>query len=205
MTTHNDLARTLFAVLALSICIAIVGCEGGDDSSPTRETDGEDYTTPPNRPAIAPPVITADLNKMASDFGGAFQVQADTLNMMADGKTLNAQQSTAYFKAQENGVKFSIVISDMLEKNPRWVRAMTEALEKSGKTGIIALSHAEKALQKAKQSGKAGTNPAKCPPDIAKFIAEKGLAIARVRGMMRYSKSEMETPVGKSGGTSNSK
>jgi len=205
MTTHNDLTRTLFAVLALSICTVIIGCGGGDDSSPTRETDGENYSTPPNRPTFAPPVITADLNKMASDFGSAFQVQADTLNEMADGKTLNAQQSTAYFKAQENGAKFSIAISDMLEKNPRWTRAMTEALEKNGKTGVIAFFQAEEAFKKAKQSGKAGTNPAKCPPDIAKFVAGKQLIIFRVHGMMPYSKSEMETPVGKSGGTSNSK
>ncbi|MEN9669440.1 MAG: hypothetical protein RLZZ386_1347, partial [Planctomycetota bacterium] len=147
----------------------------------------------PNR-SVTPPVITVDLTKFATDFGASFQVQADSLEMMASGKTLNAQQSTAYFEAQNNGAKIAVQLSDLLQKNPRWQRATTEALEANAKKGIIALYHAEKAFKKAKDSRSAGSTTGKCPAEISKYVNDQYLIVTRIRGLMPYSKDEMATP-----------
>ena len=185
-----------FYSLILGSCSTVlcVGCGESEDAT---------YTTPPNVSAtdgtkpnqgFAPPVITVDLTKFATDFGASFQVQADSLEMMASGKTLNAQQSTAYFEAQNNGAKIAVQLSDLLQKNPRWQRATTEALEANAKKGIIALYHAEKAFKKAKDSRSAGSTTGKCPAEISKYVNDQYLIVTRIRGLMPYSKDEMATP-----------
>ncbi len=189
-----------FNFLIFTSCLTIlsVGCEESEDAT---------YTTPPNssttggtkpNQGFAPPVITVDLTKFATDFGASFQAQADSLEMMANGKTLNAQQSTAYFEAQNNAAKIARQLSDLLEKNPRWQRATTEALEANAKKGIIALYHAEKAFKKAKDSRSAGSTTGKCPPEITKYVNDQSLIVTRIRGLMPYSKAEMTPPASKS-------
>lgn len=105
-----------FLILGSCSTVLCVGCGESEDAT---------YTTPPNSSAtdgtkpnqgFAPPVITVDLTKFATDFGASFQVQADSLEMMATGKTLNAQQSTAYFEAQNNTAKIAVQLSDLLQK-----------------------------------------------------------------------------------------
>ncbi len=191
-----------FLILASCLTILSVGCEENEDAT---------YTTPPNssptggtkpNQGFAPPVITVDLTKFATDFGASFQAQADSLEMMASGKTLNAQQSTAYFEAQNNTAKIAKQLSDMLNKNRRWQRATTEALEANAKKGIIALYHAENAFKKAKDSRSAGSTTGKCPPEITKYVNDQYLIVTQIRGLMPYSKAEMtapasESPVGK--------
>ena len=196
MKSNSHLLQTFFYSLILGSCSTVlcVGCGESEDAT---------YTTPPNASAtdgtkpnqgFAPPVITVDLTKFATDFGASFQVQADSLEMMASGKTLNAQQSTAYFEAQNNTAKIAVQLSDLLQKNPRWQRATTEALEANAKKGIIALYHAEKALKKAKDSRSAGSTTGKCPAEISKYVNDQYLIVTRIRGLMPYSKDEMATP-----------
>lgn len=199
MKSNSHLLQTFFYSLILGSCSTFlcVGCEESEDAT---------YTTPPNasttdgkkpNQGFAPPVITVDLTKFATDFGASFQVQADSLEMMASGKTLNAQQSTAYFEAQNNSAKIAVQLSDLLQKNPRWQKATTEALEANAKKGIIALYHAEKALKKAKDSRSAGSTTGKCPAEISKYVNDQYLIVTRIRGLMPYSKDEMATPSSK--------
>ena len=200
MKSNCHLLRTFFHFLILVSCSTVLCVVCGESEDAT-------YTTPPNSSAtdgtkpnqgFAPPVITVDLTKFATDFGASFQVQADSLEMMATGKTLNAQQSTAYFEAQNNTAKIAVQLSDLLQKNPRWQRATTEALEANAKKGIIALFHAEKTFKKAKDSRSAGSTTGKCPPEISKYVNDQYLIVTRIRGLMPYSKDEMTAPTSKS-------
>ncbi len=187
-------------VAALSSMIAFggFGCEDESTASQERQEGRQDGTqdrapgtTPPNR-GVAPPVITVDLEKIASDLGAGYHARADGVSMMAQGKTLDAKASTAYFDSQMTVARISKELSDMLQKNPRWQASLTRALEKNAKAGIIALYHAENALKKAQKSGKVGTTTGQCPADIKKFVADNSLIIDRIRGLMPYSKAEMD-------------
>ena len=195
MKSNSHSLRGALFVLILGTCSVIpgLGCGDKDAAQSPPASSGSTGGSLPNR-SVTPPVITVDLTKFATDFGASFQVQADSLGMMASGKTLNAQQSTAYFEAQNNGAKIAVQLSDLLQKNPRWQRATTEALEANAKKGIIALYHAEKALQKAKESRSAGSTTGKCPAEISKYVSDQYLIVTRIRGLMPYSKDEMATP-----------
>ena len=198
MKSNSHLLRGALFVLILGTCSVIpgLGCGDKDAAQSPPASSGSTGGALPNR-SVTPPVITVDLTKFATDFGASFQVQADSLEMMASGKTLNAQQSTAYFEAQNNGAKIAVQLSDLLQKNPRWQRATTEALEANAKKGIIALYHAEKALKKAKDSRSAGSTTGKCPAEISKYVNDQYLIVTRIRGLMPYSKDEMATPSSK--------
>ena len=195
MKSNSHLLRGALFVLILGTCSVIpgLGCGDKDAAQSPPASSGSTGGALPNR-SVTPPVITVDLTKFATDFGASFQVQADSLEMMASGKTLNAQQSTAYFEAQNNGAKIAVQLSDLLQKNPRWQRATTEALEANAKKGIIALYHAEKAFKKAKDSRSAGSTTGKCPAEISKYVNDQYLIVTRIRGLMPYSKNEMATP-----------
>ena len=195
MKSNSHLLRGALFVLILGTCSVIpgLGCGDKDAAQSPPASSGSTGGALPNR-SVTPPVITVDLTKFATDFGASFQVQADSLEMMASGKTLNAQQSTAYFEAQNNGAKIAVQLSDLLQKNPRWQRATTEALEVNAKKGIIALYHAEKAFKKAKDSRSAGSTTGKCPAEISKYVNDQYLIVTRIRGLMPYSKNEMATP-----------
>ncbi len=184
-------------MLGLSSLVLCAGCGGDDDAAQSPPPSGDSTGTTSPKTTFAPPVITVDLAKYATDFGAGFQTKADSVSMMASGKTLNAQQSTAYFNAQMSVAKIAVELSDLLQKNPRWQRATTEALESNAKKGIVALYQAEKALKKAQQSGSAGSVTGTCPANIKKYVADNDLIITRIRGLMPYSKSEMETPAAK--------
>ena len=192
MKSNSYSLRGALFVLILGTCSVIpgLGCGDKDAAQSPPASSGSTGGALPNR-SIAPPVITVDLTKFATDFGASFQVQADSLEMMASGKTLNAQQSTAYFEAQNNSAKIAVQLSDLLQKNPRWQKATTEALEANAKKGIIALYHAEKALKKAKDSRSAGSTTGKCPAEISKYVGDQYLIVTRIRGLMPYSKDEM--------------
>lgn len=185
------MTRNTFSIgcrmLVVAIAILAVGSGFGCEE--------DEAETPPIAPANrgpTPPVITVDLVQICTKLGVAFQGRADGVSMMAQGKTLNAQQSASYFQSMMDVATISKEISDMLQKNPRWQPPTTKALEVHTKAGIIALYHAENALKKAKQAGRAGSTTGKCPADIAKFVADNDLIISRVRGLMPYSKSEMD-------------
>ena len=198
MKSNSHSLRGALFVLILGTCSVIpgLGCGDKDAAQSPPASSGSTGGVLPNR-SVTPPVITVDLTKFATDFGASFQVQADSLEMMASGKTLNAQQSTAYFEAQNNTAKIAVQLSDLLQKNPRWQRATTEALEANAKKGIIALYHAEKALKKAKDSRSAGSTTGKCPAEISKYVNDQYLIVTRIRGLMPYSKDEMATPSSK--------
>ncbi len=190
--------RTVFSVLILGTCsvLPVPGCADKDagESPPTSSESGGAFQ---NR-SVAPPVITVDLVQIASSLGASYQIQADSLNIMASGKTLNAQQSADYFEAQKSMSLISKQILDMLKTNPRWQRAMTEALESHAKKGIIASVQADSALQLARKAKSAGSLTGKCPADIQKILVDNELIVRGVRGFMPYSKREMTTPVTKS-------
>ncbi|MSR45206.1 MAG: hypothetical protein EXS15_07630 [Phycisphaerales bacterium] len=194
---HPSCSALLMMTCVALLSIASMGCDEGDDDTTRPATKGPGQT-PPNH-GSAPPVITVDLVKITSQLGAGFQGQADALDKMASGKSMSAAESTTYFEAQRTVAVVSKDISDMLQKNPRWQRATTEALEKNAKPGIIALYHAEKAMKKAKQSGKAGSPSGACPADIKKLLGDNDLIITRIRGLMPYSKAEMESPSSKGG------
>ena len=196
---HHSVGETLMRVLipCVMMCCLLLSCGGGDESEEMEVAEGETMYTPPSKPTIAPPVVTVDMAKYASEFGASFQAQADAVDKMAQGKTLSIAESDAYCKAQEQMARLAIEMNAILQKNPRWQRAMTEALEKDGKPGIIAMYHAENALKKAKSSGKAGRATGKCPDEVTKLVGDNHLIINRIRGLMPYSKDEMAPPKGK--------
>lgn len=191
--------RTWIACVLMSCFVvgAVVGCNGGEESEEMEVAEGDTMYTPPSKPTVAPPVVTVDMAKYAREFGASFQVQADAIDKMAKGNTLSIAESDAYCKAQEQMARLAIEMNEILQKNPRWQRAMTEALEKEGKSGIIAMYHAEKAMKQAKSSGKAGRATGKCPDEVTKLVGDQQLIINRIRGLMPYSKDEMATPKGK--------
>lgn len=198
MKSNSHSLRGALFVLILGTCSVIpgLGCEDKDagQSPPTRSESGGAFS---NR-SVAPPVITVDLVQIATSLGASYQIQADSLNTMASGKTLNAQQSADYFEAQKNMANISKQILDMLKKNPRWQRSMTEALESHTKKGIIASTQADIALQLARKARSAGSLTGKCPADIQKILVDNELIVRGVRGFMPYSNSEMTTPITKS-------
>ncbi len=187
--------RTL--IPCLLACCLVLGCSGGEESEEMEVAEGDTMYTPPSKPTVAPPVVTVDMARYARDFGASFQTQADAVDKMAQGSTLSIADSDAYCKAQEQMARLALEMNDILQKNPRWQRAMTEALEKEGKAGIIAMYHAENALKKAKSSGKSGRATGKCPDEVTKLVADNQLIINRIRGLMPYSKDEMAPPKGK--------
>ena len=196
MKSNSHSLRGALFVLILGTCSVIpgLGCGDKDAAQSPPASSGSTGGVLPNR-SVTPPVITVDLTKFATDFGASFQVQADSLEMMASGKTLNAQQSTAYFQAQKNAALTCQELSDALQKNPRWLASTSKSLEKCTKKSIIARTQAEKALAKSKKAGSAGSTTGQCPADISKVLNDKQLIIARILGMLSYSKAEMETPV----------
>ena len=191
MNTHSYPLQSIFVVLIFGISGTLIlsGCGETDDSakSPNRNT------TPLN-PPIAPPVITVDLGKISTDLGVAFQTQADGLLMMAKGNTLNAQQSSAFFESQNTTAKISRDILMMLEKNPRWQRATSEALASNTKPAILDLMRAEKSFEKAKSAGRAGSFTGQCSLETKKNIQNNEQVVRGVRGILSYSKIELDTP-----------
>ena len=199
MKSNSYSLRGALFVLILGTCSVIpgLGCGDKDAAQSPPASSGSTGGALPNR-SVAPPVITVDLVQIATSLGASYQIQADSLNTMASGKTLNAQQSADYFEAQKNMANISKQILDMLKKNPRWQRSMTEALESHTKKGIIASTQADIALQLARKARSAGSLTGKCPADIQKILVDNELIVRGVRGFMPYSKSEMTTPITKS-------
>ncbi len=196
MKTNSLSLRTVFSALVLCACSVIpgLGCGDKDAAQSPPASNGSTGGALPNR-SVAPPVITIDLDAITTRLGSEFQIQADSIQLMASGKTLNAQQSTAYFQAQKNAALTCQELSDALQKNPRWLASTSKSLEKCTKKAIIARTQAEKALAKSKKAGSAGSTTGQCPADISKVLNDKQLIIARILGMLSYSKAEMETPV----------
>ena len=196
MKSNSHSLRGALFVLILGTCSVIpgLGCGDKDASQSPPASNGSTGGALPNR-SVAPPVITIDLDAITTRLGSEFQTQADSINLMASGKTLNAQQSTAYFQAQKNAALTCQELSDALQKNPRWLAPTSKSLEKCSKKAIIARTQAEKALAKSKKAGSAGSTTGQCPADISKLLNDKQLIIARILGMLSYSKAEMETPV----------
>jgi len=182
---------------SVMMCCLVLGCGGGEGSEKLEVAEGDTMYSPPSKQTFAPPVVTVDMAKYAREFGASFQAQADAVDKMASGNTLSIAESDAYCKAQERMARLALEMNDILQKNPRWQRAMTEALEKEGKSGIISLYHAERALKQAKSSGKAGRATGKCSDEVTKLVSDNHLIINRIRGLMPYSKAEMTPPKAK--------
>ena len=194
-SNSHSLRRALFVLILGTCCVTPgLGCGDKDAAQSPPASNGSTGGALPNR-SVSPPVITIDLDAITTRLGSEFQIQADSIQLMASGKTLNAQQSTAYFQAQKNAALTCQELSDALQKNPRWLASTSKALEKCAKKAIIARTQAEKALAKSKKAGSAGSTTGQCPADISKVLNDKQLIIARILGMLSYSKAEMETPV----------
>lgn len=185
--------KTSLILIALSLTLA--GC-GGDDASSSSDTSAPAPKPTSQKPAGAvatpAPPITVDINKIATDLGAAYKTRANCYAKMTKGQSLDAAQSTEFYVAMESCAQISQDICDLMKKNPRWQRQITEALEKNTKSSIIALTKAEKAYSKAKSSGSVGKVGAPCPANIAATIEKYTMSEMRVKGLMPYTKSEME-------------
>ncbi|MSQ90300.1 MAG: hypothetical protein EXS01_02745 [Phycisphaerales bacterium] len=188
---HLSIAYLPFLVAGISLVALPVGC-GEDDpasSPPTKNSPAERAKTS----AATPPVVTIDLLKFTTQIGTAYQVQADAWTKMAKGTSLTAEETLAYFESQRSAAEAALVLSDNVDKHPRWQRQVSEALTANAKKGIIAQMRSERAFAKAKKSGKVGTMTGQCPADVKKYIADNHLVIARiVHTMLSYSKDELE-------------
>ncbi|MSR69565.1 MAG: hypothetical protein EXS17_04385 [Phycisphaerales bacterium] len=184
------------SALLIVLSFMISGCGGGDgaaDSSPSAATTPRATSPKPAAGLVTPAApITVDLNKIASDLGAAYKTRATCYAKMTKGQTLDAAQSTEFYKAMESCAQISQDICDLMKKNPRWQRQITEALEKNTKSSIIALTKGEKAYAKAKTSGKVGGAGGPCPANIAATISKYQMSEMRVKGLMPYTKAEME-------------
>ncbi len=181
--------RSSALLVALSLLVA--GC-GGDDASQSAPPPIAATTKPAGAVATPAPPITVDINKIASDLGAAYKTRATCYAKMTKGQSLDAAQSTEFYLAMESCAQISQDICDLMKKNPRWQRQITEALEKNTKSSIIALTKAEKAFAKAKSSGSVGGAGGPCPANIAATISKYQMSEMRVKGLMPYTKSEME-------------
>lgn len=194
MNKHSYPLHSIFVVLIFGVSGTLLISACGETDDPAKSPNGN--TTPFNSP-IAPPVITVDLGKISVDLAVAFQTQADGLLMMANGNTLNAQQSSAFFESQNTTAKMSRDILMMLNKNPRWQRATSESLTSNTKPAILDLMRAEKSFEKAKSAGRAGSFTGQCSPEMKKNIQDNELVVKGVRGILSYSKIEIDTPSSK--------
>ncbi len=177
--------------LLIALTLVLTGCGGGDDASSS--AGATPAPSKPTGPTATPaPPMTVDINKIASDLGAAYKTRADCYASMVKGKSLDAKQTADFYAAMESCAQISQDICEMMKKTPRWQRQITQALETNTKSSIIALTKAEKAYTKAKSSGSVGKTAGGCPPAIAAVIEKFSMSEMRVKGLMPYTKAEME-------------
>ncbi len=168
----------------------VTGCDGGDDSPPPSPAPAKPAASA--QAASTAPPMTVDINKIAADLGAAYKTRATLTAKMTKGQNLDAAECTELYTAMEQCAKISQDICDLLRKTPRWQRQITESLEKNAKSSIIANTKAENAYAKAKKSGRVGAASAPCPANIKALVEKYSMSEMRVKGLMPYTKSEME-------------
>ncbi len=131
---------------------------------------------------------------MMLNLAGLYATQALILESLASGKTISASDSQGFYDAQASAARACNDIVLMLRENPRWKRQVTEALEKYTKSRIIKEKKAKVAFDAARKSGKAGKLTGSPSSESQQAIQKYMMAEMQVKGMMSYTKAEMEGP-----------
>lgn len=184
------------AALAVLSCALVAGCDDGSDAprtaTPPSTAPAASSTPPASSGGPASAAVTADLAAVATRLGTAYTARAKFTEAMAKGTTLSAADTQAYWKACADTASISDEIDQITRKNPRWKRQMTEAMTSHAKSAIIRNTKASRALDAARKSGSAGKPAGPPPADLAAIIQKHGMVEMRVKGMMPYTKQEME-------------
>ena len=165
MKTNSLSLRTVFSALVLCACSVItgMGCDDKDAAQSPPASSGSTGGALPNR-SVAPPVVTIDLDAITTRLGSEFQTQADSINLMASGKTLNAQQSTAYFQEQRNAALTCQELSDALQKiRVGWLRHLNLSRNVRRKQLLLGLKQ-KKLLRNRKKLGVLDPRLVNVPP-----------------------------------------